>query len=199
MYTGGPKELTEAALEIANEKLQMVIEEPDWIFNFLGKHILTRGTLEMPKKGAINFHPAPADFPGVGGTSYALYQGRKTYGCVAHFMTEEIDAGPIIRSKSFPIYVWDTCESLFARAEGMCLILFKEIVDDIAKGKVLKPNGEKWARRAYTRAEFDEFLNIDRYAPDHEIQRKVKSCWHSKFPGPYINSGGYKFELIHGK
>jgi phosphoribosylglycinamide formyltransferase 1 len=66
--------------------------------------------------GILNVHPSllPA-FPGVGAQRQALSHGVKVAGCTVHFVTEELDAGPIVRQRAVPVLPDDTVESLSAR------------------------------------------------------------------------------------
>lgn len=64
----------------------------------------------------VNIHPSllPA-FPGLDAQYQALQHGVKITGCTAHFVDENLDAGPIIRQAAAPVLDGDTVESLSAR------------------------------------------------------------------------------------
>lgn len=64
----------------------------------------------------MNIHPSllPA-FPGLAAQRQALEWGAKVSGCTVHFVTEGIDAGPIIRQAAVPILEGDTEATLAAR------------------------------------------------------------------------------------
>jgi phosphoribosylglycinamide formyltransferase-1 len=64
----------------------------------------------------INIHPSllPA-FPGLGTHERALASGAKHHGASVHFVTREVDGGPIIVQASVPLLPADTAESLAAR------------------------------------------------------------------------------------
>lgn len=53
--------------------------------------------------GAVNFHPAPPDYPGSAANHLALYEGAERFGVTAHGMVSRIDAGPILAVADFPI------------------------------------------------------------------------------------------------
>lgn len=61
----------------------------------------------------INIHPSllPA-FPGAYAYIQAYERGAKIVGCTAHFVTEDLDQGPIICQESFKISESDTLESI---------------------------------------------------------------------------------------
>ncbi|MCX8099516.1 MAG: phosphoribosylglycinamide formyltransferase [Casimicrobiaceae bacterium] len=64
----------------------------------------------------INIHPSllPA-FPGLNTHARALAEGVKLHGCTVHFVTPELDRGPIIAQAAVPVEEDDTPETLAAR------------------------------------------------------------------------------------
>jgi formyltetrahydrofolate deformylase len=61
----------------------------------------------------INIHPSllPA-FPGAFAYVQAYERGAKIVGCTAHFVTEELDQGPIICQDAFKVTEVDTLETI---------------------------------------------------------------------------------------
>ena len=61
----------------------------------------------------INIHPSllPA-FPGAYAYVQAYERGAKIVGCTAHFVTDELDQGPIICQDAFSVHPSDTLESI---------------------------------------------------------------------------------------
>jgi len=64
----------------------------------------------------VNIHPSllPA-FPGLHTHRRALQEGVKVHGCTVHFVTPQIDHGPIIAQAAVPVRVGDTEAILAAR------------------------------------------------------------------------------------
>ena len=64
----------------------------------------------------VNIHPSllPA-FPGLRTHRRALEEGVKLHGCTVHFVTPQVDQGPIIVQAAVPVRPDDTEESLAAR------------------------------------------------------------------------------------
>ena len=79
--------------------------------SILGKKFVSRRHGRL-----INIHPSllPA-YPGLDTHARALADGVSTAGCTVHFVTAEIDAGPIIIQETVPIEPNDTAETLAAR------------------------------------------------------------------------------------
>lgn len=78
--------------------------------------ILTSAFVKHYAGRLINIHPAllPA-FPGLHTHERALAAGVKLHGCTVHFVTAEVDVGPIIIQAAIPVLDDDTPESLGAR------------------------------------------------------------------------------------
>jgi methionyl-tRNA formyltransferase len=122
----------------------------DWILSFKADLILSRQTLENAKKGAINFHPSPPKYRGLGGYWWALHNGDQDYGVTAHLMDEQIDHGQIIKTDSFAILPRDSVESLKERAAIHSLMLLRQTVEDIRNGRPFTPSGAEWEPHLYT-------------------------------------------------
>src|SRR6267378_6826120 len=64
----------------------------------------------------VNIHPSllPA-FPGLHTHRRALREGVKLHGCTVHFVTPQVDHGPIIAQAAVPVHAGDTEMTLAAR------------------------------------------------------------------------------------
>lgn len=127
----------------------------DRIISFKADLILSRNTLDSAKKGAINFHPCPPRYRGLGGYWWALHNRDTTFGVTAHFMDERIDHGSIIDTKNFAIWPNDTEQSLKHRAAIHSLMLLSETLDTIVRGKEPVPCGVQWGQHLYTSKELE--------------------------------------------
>jgi phosphoribosylglycinamide formyltransferase-1 len=85
----------------------------------------------------INIHPAllPA-FPGLHTHARALQAGVKLHGCTVHYVTPEVDVGPIIIQAAVPVLADDTPETLAARVLRQEHRIFPQAVSWIAAGRV---------------------------------------------------------------
>lgn len=128
----------------------------DWIISFKSDLILPSSVIERAKKGAINFHPCPSKYRGLGGYWWALHNNDNTFGATAHHVNERIDHGDIIKVIEFPIWQKETVEGLKHKAALYSLSLLKTILSDIVTGKALKPCGTEWENHLYTQKELEE-------------------------------------------
>ncbi len=78
--------------------------------------VLTAAFVERYRNRMLNIHPSllPA-FPGLDTHARALAAGVKVHGCSVHFVTAELDHGPIVIQAAVPVRRDDTAASLAAR------------------------------------------------------------------------------------
>ena len=67
----------------------------------------------------INLHPSLLPrFPGLDAIGQALKAGAEDTGCTVHYVTAEVDGGPILGQAVVPVLKGDTHESLAARVHA---------------------------------------------------------------------------------
>lgn len=78
--------------------------------------VLGRAFVEHYAGRLINIHPSLLpEFPGLDTHARALQSGARQHGASVHFVTPEVDAGPIIIQASVRVYKDDSPEGLAAR------------------------------------------------------------------------------------
>ncbi|WP_038018106.1 phosphoribosylglycinamide formyltransferase [Thermithiobacillus tepidarius DSM 3134] len=85
----------------------------------------------------VNIHPSllPA-FPGLHTHRRALEQGVKLHGATVHFVSEDVDAGPIIIQAAVPVLDDDTPESLAERVLAQEHRIYPQALAWIGQGLV---------------------------------------------------------------
>ena len=78
--------------------------------------VLTPGFVARFAGRLMNIHPSllPA-FPGLDTHARALAAGVKLHGCTVHFVTAELDSGPIVIQAALPVRATDDAATLAAR------------------------------------------------------------------------------------
>lgn len=78
--------------------------------------VLTPGFAARYAGRLVNIHPSLLpEFPGLDTHARALAAGAKRHGCSVHFVTEELDHGPVIAQASVPVLPGDSAQALAAR------------------------------------------------------------------------------------
>jgi phosphoribosylglycinamide formyltransferase-1 len=90
----------------------------------------------------INIHPALLPlYKGLDTHARALADGVRIHGCTVHFVTPEVDSGPIIAQAAVPVIPGDTPSTLAERVNAAELKLFPAALADVAAGKLWLENG----------------------------------------------------------
>jgi phosphoribosylglycinamide formyltransferase-1 len=78
--------------------------------------VMTSALLEPWAGKMINIHPSLLPlYKGTNTHERALADGAKVHGCSVHYVTEELDGGPVIAQAEVPVLPGDTPETLSAR------------------------------------------------------------------------------------
>jgi phosphoribosylglycinamide formyltransferase-1 len=89
------------------------------------------------KDRIINIHPSllPA-FPGLHVQQQAIDAGARISGCTVHFVTADLDAGPIIAQAAVPVLPGDDADTLAARILRQEHRLYPMVVRWFAEGRL---------------------------------------------------------------
>jgi formyltetrahydrofolate deformylase len=107
--------------EAENKILQLIDQyNVDLIVLARYMRILTPNFVWRYPNRIINIHPSllPA-FPGAYAYVQAYERGAKIVGCTAHFVTEDLDQGPIISQESFKVAKSDTLDTIKKKGQEM--------------------------------------------------------------------------------
>jgi phosphoribosylglycinamide formyltransferase-1 len=91
--------------------------------------VLTPGFVAHYRDRILNIHPSllPA-FPGLDTHARALAAGVKVHGCTVHFVTGELDSGPIVIQAAVPVRPGDAAEQLAARVLAQEHVIYPRAV-----------------------------------------------------------------------
>ena len=168
--------------------------EGDYVVSYLSRWVVPDDVLRKARVAAINFHPAPPDYPGIGCTNFALYEGAEHYGVTCHHMARKVDTGDIIAVRRFPIFEGDDVASLLHRTYAYQLVLFYEIAGHMIAGTPLPRSSERWTRAPFTRKEFEELGRITPEMSREEVRRRIRATRYGPWK-PVVELHGIPFEL----
>ncbi|AXE28999.1 phosphoribosylglycinamide formyltransferase [Chromobacterium phragmitis] len=111
--------------------------QPDLVVLAGFMRILTEGFTRRYEGRMLNIHPSllPA-FPGLHTHERALEMGCKLAGCTVHFVTAELDHGPIVAQGAVNVLDGDTPDSLAARVLTLEHQLYPEAVRRFVAGDI---------------------------------------------------------------
>lgn len=170
----------------------------DIVISYLSQWIIPGEVLNNAAMMAINFHPGPPEYPGIGCTNFAVYHGVKEYGVTCHHMLEKVDTGKIIAVRRFPVFEQDTVYAITQRCYSLILNLFYEIFDHIKQGLPIPETNETWKRKPYLRKELNRLCRITPDMDIEEINRRIKATNFVKH-WAFMQVGNNVFKLIDDK
>lgn len=107
--------------------------------------ILTSAFVEHYTGRMLNIHPSLLpDFRGLNTHERALQAGVKEHGASVHFVSNELDGGPVIMQARVPVLAGDTAESLAARVLEREHVLYPKAVELFGAGRVRLDKGRVW-------------------------------------------------------
>ncbi len=170
--------------------------EYTYIISYLSPWIVRQPTLDMAEQLAINFHPAPPEYPGSGGYNLAILDSAETYGVTCHHMHAAVDTGPIIRQVRFKtLGALETVSSLKARAMATLEQLYAEIMLMLSHGETLPRSMAEWSGPANRWQDIDKLRRITRDMHPVEIRRRARAFHFPGTPGIHIDAAGLRFDL----
>ncbi|HWI98831.1 MAG TPA: phosphoribosylglycinamide formyltransferase [Burkholderiales bacterium] len=104
--------------------------------------IFTPGFAARYEGRMLNIHPSllPA-FPGLDTHARALAAGVKLHGCTVHFVSAELDHGPIVIQAAVPVRADDTAASLAARVLRQEHVVYPRAARWFLDGKLVIKSG----------------------------------------------------------
>ena len=170
-----------------------------YIFCFRSFYILKKDLIKKAKIAAINFHPGPPNYRGIGCLNYAIYEGSKYYGTTCHIINEQIDNGKIIDVKKFRLHRKYSVDDLQKITYTVMLKQAKEVIKNLSKNKkyldkkIMNNNSKKWSKKIESRMELDKFYEIKITDKKSTIKKKIRATYTNLYK-PYIKLHGYTFE-----
>ena len=90
----------------------------------------------------VNIHPSLLpSFTGLRTHERALEAGVKVHGCTVHFVTAELDHGPIVAQAVVPVLDGDTAADLAARVLHQEHVIYPQALRWLLEGKLALANG----------------------------------------------------------
>lgn len=150
--------------------------------------ILPREVLRLPEKGCINVHASLLPkYRGAAPIHRAIINGEKETGITIMYMSEELDAGDVIRQVSTDITDEDTAGTLHDRLAEMGAGLLLKVLNDLERGAVNRTKQDhKMATYAPPLTREDELISWDKSS--REVFNHVRGM--NPWPGAYTRLEG---------
>jgi phosphoribosylglycinamide formyltransferase 1 len=93
----------------------------------------------------LNVHPSLLPkYRGLHTHRRALEAGEELHGVSVHFVTEELDGGPVVLQAEVPVLSGDSEKTLSARVQQAEHRIYPQAIDWFARGRLLLKDGRAW-------------------------------------------------------
>ncbi len=168
----------------------------DYILSFRSYLILSKKIINNAKEAAINFHPGPPEYRGIGCLNYAMYNGENKYGVTAHLMSQKIDNGKILKVQRFRIKKEMNLDAALKLTHKKLYEITINFIDKILSGKVTKKlilnysMKYEWSKSIKSLKDLNDFYEIKKNISAIDLFKKIRATYTKKFK-PYV--------IIHNK
>jgi len=169
--------------------------EFDLLISFSSPWVIPKFLLDKPKVAALNFHPGPPEYPGIGCTNFAIYNEENVFGVTCHHMNEAVDTGQIVKVRRFPIFDEDGVKELTDRCYHHLYALFVDVVGGVVLGDELITAKEEWTRKPYTRQQLNELCRLELSMSADEMARRIRALKFPGYPGAFVELNGIRFDV----
>ncbi len=173
----------------------------DYIFSFRSKYIIPNILLNKTKIAAINFHPGPPNYRGIGCINFSILNNEKYYGLTCHYISKKIDNGKIIDVKRFKLNPKDSIDQILSKTYKLQLNQFKYVIRSLKKSNTIQKlinnsKKEKWSKKLYTQSMLENLYNINRQMEkkNFELELYLRATITKNFK-PYYKVGEKLFYI----
>ena len=186
-------------LQVFNSIEELLEQTPDIVFSINYWKTISKEHIDSVRGGIVNIHHSYLlKYRGRYSTSWAIANARKLstwqHGTTLHYISPELDAGPIIDSYKCEITESDTAESLFKKVELLAYDIFKDNFNKIIENTIttfLEPDPEF----IYYDKDSNKNLEIKYGTPLEEVYDFIRAWTFKGRPLPYFNFMGKKILL----
>jgi methionyl-tRNA formyltransferase len=210
--TGGPVSAAAGELGVPTAPAELVAdpklaerlegEAIDLLLNVHSLHLVDGAVLIAPRIGSFNLHPGPLpQYAGLNAPSWAIYRGERTHAVTLHWMSAEIDAGPIAYAELLEIEPDDTGLSLTVKCARRGMTLVSRLLEEAAVDPSRIPADEQdVSRRRYFEPGPPDGGRVPWAGPARAVIDLVRASDYRPFDSPwgqpFSHLGDRRLELL---
>lgn len=185
-------------LALVTEKSQLEIVprlQPSLLVASGFRHIVPPDILECPSLGSVNLHPSYLPYNRGANTNVWSIIEEEPAGVSLHYMTAEIDQGPIIARRELSVHPNDTGRSLYDRLESALVELFRDNWSAVRDGTADTIPQSHEAGTSHTTDEFSELFEIDldeRVSAGNFIDR-LRALTYPPYDNAFFEIDGHRY------
>ena len=190
------EDATVRALLTEPEQLDIVEElQPDLVIAGGFRSIVSKDVLAVPDRGAINLHKSYLPHNrGANPNVWSIIKDTQA-GVSLHYMTPEVDAGPIIDRREVPVHPDDDARNLYERLEAEQFEQFREVWPNIRDNTVNTVEQDPDAGSYHYKQEFVDMWELDREAEANigELLDRLRALTFEPYKNAYFEVDGRRY------
>ncbi|MCF5692224.1 bifunctional UDP-4-amino-4-deoxy-L-arabinose formyltransferase/UDP-glucuronic acid oxidase ArnA [Pseudomonas sp. PA-1-2A] len=164
---------------------------PEYIFSFYYRNLLSEPLLATARKGAFNLHGSLLPkYRGRAPANWVLVNGETETGVTLHRMVKRADAGAILAQQNVTIERSDTGLSLHAKLRDAATALLRDALPQLAQGK-LSETAQDESKATYFGRRTAADGKLDWKKPAEQLFNLVRAVT-QPYPGAFCAVGEHK-------
>lgn len=164
---------------VNSNKFKNEIEKlkPDIIFVCSWSEKIKKEIYTLPNIGTINIHPSLLPkYRGPNPYAQVLFNNEKYTGVTFHFITDELDSGPILMQKEFKILDSDDGLSLKNKAAALATVMCEEFLN-ASEETIITPQYQDEKKASYQPALTIKDSILDLNQPSSILAKRIKGLY----------------------
>jgi natural product biosynthesis luciferase-like monooxygenase protein len=121
----------------------------DWLLSIANLRMIPQSVLDLPAKGAINFHDGPLPrYAGLNTPAWAIINGESEHGVSWHMIEGGVDEGDLLAQRRVEIAADETAFSLNSKCYAAGMESFAEVMAQLEAGAVER-SAQDLSQRSY--------------------------------------------------
>jgi methionyl-tRNA formyltransferase len=176
-----------------------LVEEltPDLIISAGFRHIVPKDILEVPQLGAVNLHKSHLPFNrGANPNVWSIVEDDPA-GVSIHYMTSDVDAGPLIDRRKVSVEPDDTGRTLYERLEQAQIDQFKTVWPDIRDGDPETTTQSQDEGTYHYKQDFVDLweLDLDETVKIGNFLDRLRALTFPPYNNAYFETNGEKYHV----
>ena len=168
----------------------------DLIISYRSYFILSQ-TLINNSKLAINFHPGPPEYRGIGCTNFALLNNENKFGVTCHLIDKKIDSGKILKVKYFQIKNKNNLKEVLEMTHKAMFNLANSVLNNISSKNYInncikQSKKHNWSKKYFRQSELEELYRLKIDYSKKYFDRVLRATVYRKYL-PYYSIDRQKF------
>lgn len=169
--------------------------EPEYLISAGFDHIIPDEILEVPTEDVINLHPSYLPYNrGVNPDIWSIVREEKA-GVSIHYVTSEIDAGPILSRQEVEVKPSDTARTLRKRLDERIVEMFIDEWENIYSGTVSVIEQDPLSGTSNHSSDLESLceIDLDRVCTVEDTITKLRALTFPPYYNSYFEKDGEKY------